>query len=245
MAPRTRQLMEKLRGANVEVVDVFEAFRHAREQSGDDSRSALYLAEDTHWSPAGVDLVAKLVARRLTALGWVQPGGVDYVEKAAPTPRLGDIVRMSQTPSIDRAVPPENVAAFQVVRADNAQLYKDDPNAEVVVIGDSFMRIYQEDQPMAAGFIAHLAKELKQPVLSLVNDGGGSTLVREELCARPPFLMKRKVLVWEFVERDFGLGLKGWQKTRLPDPHPGPLPGGEGVAAPVALAPKIDPRPQI
>jgi hypothetical protein len=216
VAPRTRELMAKLRAANVEVVDVFEAFRQAREKNGDESRSALYLAQDTHWSPAGVDLVAKLVARRLTALGWVQPGGVDYLEKPAPTPRLGDIVRMLQTPQIDRAVAPENVAAFQVARAENAQLYKDDPNAEVVVIGDSFMRIYQEDQPMAAGFIAHLAKELKQPVLSLVNDGGGSTLVREELCARPPFFMKRKVLLWEFVERDIGIGLKGWQRTRLP-----------------------------
>jgi hypothetical protein len=52
-------------------------------------------------------------------------------------------------------------------------------------------------------------------MMSLVNDGGGSTLVREELCARPVFLQKKKVVLLEFVERDIGLGLKGWQNTRL------------------------------
>ena len=36
-----------------------------------------------------------------------------------------------------------------------------------------------EDEPGAAGFIAHLARELGQPLTSIVNDGGASTLVRQ------------------------------------------------------------------
>ena len=105
-----------------------------------------------------------------------------------------------------------------MVGYDDNQPYKDGLEGEVLVLGDSFMRIYQQDTPTAAGFIAHLAKELKQPMMSLVNDGGGSTLVREELAARPIFLQNKKVVVWEFVERDIGLGIKGWQRTRLPAP---------------------------
>jgi hypothetical protein len=83
-------------------------------------------------------------------------------------------------------------------------------------MGDSFMRIYHTDIPNSAGFIAHLAKELKQPLMSIVNDGGGATLVREELSARPIFLNNKKVVVWEFVERDIGMAVKGWTRTRLP-----------------------------
>lgn len=213
LAPRTQEVLEGLRAAKIEVVDLFQEFREARRQG--DSQAPLYLAQDTHWSPAGVALAAKAVARRLTALGWIQPGRVEYNERTAPVQRLGDILRMMQAPVIERSLKPENVSATQVVRAENAQPYQDEADAEILVLGDSFMRIYQEDQPNAAGFIAHLAKDLKQPMMSLVNDGGGSTLVREELCSRPMFLQKKKVVLWEFVERDIGIGLKGWQRTPL------------------------------
>ena len=69
--------------------------------------------------------------------------------------------------------------------AGHATAYQDDPDAEILVLGDSFLRIYQQDEPGAAGFIAHLAQELQQPLTSLVNDGGASTLVRQELYRRP------------------------------------------------------------
>lgn len=219
MAPRTREVMEKLRVANVEVVDLFKEFREAR-QRNDSEHAPLYLAQDTHWSPAGVNIAAKAVATRLKELGWADSGKNEYVERASQVQRIGDIVKMLQAPNIERTVQPEKVAAVQIVRADNGQLYKDDPNAEILVLGDSFMRIYQEDAPNGAGFIAHLAKELKQPVLSLVNDGGGATLVREELCARPIYLRHKKVVIWEFVERDIGLAVKGWPQTRLPADAP-------------------------
>jgi hypothetical protein len=214
-APRTRELLEKLQAARIEVIDLFREFGQARQPSGPASRPALYLAQDTHWSPAGVDLAAKAVARRLTELGWIQPGPVEYCGRPAPVRRLGDIVRMLQVPMIERRITPEAVASVQVVRCDNGQLYRDGAEAQILVMGDSFMRIYQLDEPNAAGFIAHLAKQLKQPLMSLVNDGGGSTLVRQELRARPLFLKNKKVVIWEFVERDIGLGVEGWKRVPL------------------------------
>jgi hypothetical protein len=215
LAPRTQDLLETLRAANVEVIDLFKEFGEARQQTGSASQASLYLAQDTHWSPAGVDLAAKAVARRLVELGWVQPGQVDYSDRSVPVQRLGDVLRMLQVPLIERRVNPETVSGVQVVRHDNGELYKDASDAEILVLGDSFMRIYQQDQPSAAGFIAHLAKELKHPLMSLVNDGGGSTLVRQELRARPEFLKNKKVVLWEFVERDIGLGLEGWKLVPL------------------------------
>lgn len=218
MARRTRELLEKLRAANVEVIDLFREFGAARQQFDSPHQPPLYLAQDTHWSPAGVDLAAKVVARRLKELGWVQLGHVEYNERSAPVRRLGDILRMMQVPLVERHVNPETVPCVQLIHRDNNEPYKDAANAEILVLGDSFMRIYQQDEPKAAGFIAHLAKELKQPLISLVNDGGGSTLVRQELRGRPAFLKDKKVVLWEFVERDIGLGLEGWRLVPLPAP---------------------------
>jgi hypothetical protein len=216
LAPRTQDLLNRLRAANVEVIDLFKEFGQARLETGSASQASLYLTQDTHWSPAGVELAAKTVARRLLALGWVRPGPVDYRERSAPVPRLGDVLRLMQVPLIERRVNPETIPCVQVVRRDNSELYQEAPDAEVLVLGDSFVRIYQRDEPGAAGFIAHLGKELKQPLMALVNDGGGSTLVRQELHGRPAFLKNKKVVLWEFVERDIGLGLEGWELVPLP-----------------------------
>lgn len=216
LAPRTQDLMDRLRAAHVEVIDLFKEYADARQQRGSDSQASLYLAQDTHWSPAGLALAAKAVAGRLVGLGWMEPGQVGYRERPARIQRLGDIVRMLQVPLVERRLKPETVPCAQVVRRDNGQFYQEAPDAELLVLGDSFMRIYQRDEPGAAGFIAHLGKELKQPLMSLVNDGGGSTLVRQELHGRPTFLKHKKVVLWEFVERDIGLGLEGWPLVPLP-----------------------------
>lgn len=216
LAPPTRDLLERLKAAHVDVVDLFTAFREARQPGGAASEVPLYLAQDTHWSPTGMKLAAQVAARRLCELGWLQPGTLDYTERAVATNRLGDIVRMLQAPSIERAVAPEAVTCQQVFRRDTGALFQEDPSAELLVLGDSFQRIYQRDTPEAAGFIAHLAKELKQPLMGLVNDGGGSTLVREELRNRLSALKYKKVVLWEFVERDIALGLNGWKIVALP-----------------------------
>ena len=242
LSPRTRDLLDRLRATNVEVIDLFQAFGQARQPTSAVSQASLYLAQDTHWSPAGVEVAARLVAHRLLELGWARPGPVDYAERPAPVRRLGDVVRMLQAPQIERRVPPETVPCVQVVRRDNGQPYQDAPEAEILVLGDSFTRIYQRDEPGAAGFIAHLAEELKQPLLSLVNDGGGSTLVRQELRGRPAFLKNKKVLLWEFVERDIGLGLEGWQRVALPPPV---SPGSAGPGNDLGTLPKPKTPPRF
>ena len=86
----------------------------------------------------------------------------------------------------------------------------------MLVLGDSFLRIYQTDDPKAAGFLAHLARNLKRPVASIVNDGGASTLVRQQLRRNPDLLEGKKLVVWEFVERDLRFGTEGWKKIPIP-----------------------------
>ncbi len=203
----TLTLIDRLRRAGIEVVDLFHLFGKHKGASP----VPLYLARDTHWSPAAVDLAAGAVAARLEELGWARPGTVDYNVRPVVVPRRSDIAKMTQVPPIEAFYPPEEVTVGQVHDKKTDAIYHDDPNASVLVLGDSFLRIYQTDEPKAAGFIAHLSRQLRQPVASIVNDGGASTLVRQELARRPQLLDGKSVVIWEFVERDVRFGTEGWK----------------------------------
>jgi hypothetical protein len=122
---------------------------------------------------------------------------------------------MLEVPQIERALEPESLACLQVVQSDTGTPYRDAPESEILILGDSFLRIYQQDEPGAAGFIAHLARGLGQPLTSMVNDGGASTLVRQELAHRPALLTNKKLVIWEFAERDIRYGTEGWQIVPL------------------------------
>jgi hypothetical protein len=113
--------------------------------------------------------------------------------------------------------------------------------ATVLVLGDSFCRIYQYPEPQSlgempatagaghpgesgakrllpgsAGFISHLALALKSPVDAIVSDGGAATDVRRRLSTNPEILEGKQVVVWEFVERDIAMGSQGWEDVALP-----------------------------
>jgi hypothetical protein len=208
----TLTLISRLRRAGVEVVDLFELF--GRHKAG--SQHPLYLAGDTHWSAAAAAIGASAVADRLEKLGWVQPGSAAYDVQQVMVPRRSDIARMTRVPLIEASYPAEEIGALQVRDKATGVLYRDDPAASVLVLGDSFLRIYQTDEPKAAGFIAHLARDLRQPVSSVINDGGASTLVRQELARRPQLLNGKTVVIWEFVERDIRFGTEGWKAVPLP-----------------------------
>lgn len=202
--PETREFFAGCAAAGVEVVDLFVRYREAA------SRVPLYLVQDTHWSPYGIEVAARAVAERIG-----RRGGDTFETRAAPLDLHGDLVRMLQSPVIETCLAPEHIEAARAPGTSTA-------SAPVLVLGDSFARIFQTDEPRDAGFIAHLARVLGEPVASLVNDGGASTLVRQELFRRPQLLADAKVVVWEFTERDLRLGTDGWQAVPLP-PLPSPL----------------------
>ncbi len=210
------ELLSRLEVAQVPVVNLFRLFASARAAASTNSE-ALYLVEDSHWSPAGVRLAAQAVAARIRESGRVSAGNVVYQQRPIEVRRVGDILRMLQVPALERRTGAETIICEQVLNSGTSALYQDDPNGQVLVLGDSFLRVFQNDDPGGAGFVAHLARELGQPLASIVSDGGASTLVRQELFRRSHLLKGKKVVVWEFVERDIRLGAEGWQVIRFPD----------------------------
>lgn len=211
----TRAVMYGLKAAGVEVVDLFAVLHRAKLDQ--EQTNALYLIQDSHWSPLGMRIAAQAVAARILQKGWLSRGDTAYAERPVPLERLGDILRMLQVPALERRTKPETTTCMQIVDPATGKVYRDDADSEILVLGDSFLRIYESDQPGSAGFVAHLAKALGCPLASLVNDGGASTLVRQELCRRPALLANKKLVIWEFVERDIRLGTEGWQVVQLPE----------------------------
>lgn len=225
----TRQMIADLKAASVETVDLFEVLVHK-------SAGESYLARDTHWTPQGARAAAEAVARRVREMIPIRDNGVRspeggqgarphggqalparYAVKQVTLHRAGDILHMIQVPQIEQQFEPETLACEQVIAANTGERYRDDPASDILVLGDSFLRIYERDEPKSAGFIAHLARELNQPLDSIVSDGGASTRVREELACEPARLAHKRLVVWEFIERDIRFGMEGWQDVALSD----------------------------
>jgi len=210
--PTTRAVLAQLQAAGVEVVDLFDIYGRCREAQG----AGCYLAQDSHWSPLGLELAADVVARRLLDADWVRQGPVRYETKPVTIQRYGDVLRMMRVPQVERLYEPERIECTQVLDSRTGKPYVDDPNSPVLVLGDSFLRIFERDEPGSGGFVAHLARHLGFALTSVINDGGASTLVRQQLARKPSLLAGKKVVIWEFVERDIRFGTEGWQVIPLP-----------------------------
>ncbi len=252
-----RELVNDLRGRQVTAVDLFTVFAAARARLAPGAAGTeplLYLARDTHWTPLGARLAALAVADQLREMSRAPSESIEFEVRRVPVLRWGDILEMMQIPGLRTAFPPELVDCRQVLdpvlgplmptASDRPGTYRyPGQKATVLVLGDSFSRIYQLAEPQSlgelptpelggndrkepagtkrrlpgsAGFISQLALELKSPVDAIVSDGGASTDVRRKLSTNPEILEGKQVVIWEFVERDIALGAEGWEDVALP-----------------------------
>lgn len=209
----TLVLLDSLRQSGIATVDLVHALRAAREKAPVD----LYLHRDTHWAPAGLGVAADEISKALLAIPEIASNNNPsrYGAKDTTIERWGDICEMTSLPNRRSLWKTESVIACQV-RDSSGAVYRDSSAAKVLWLGDSYSRIYQTDAPKAAGVIAQVAKRIGQPLSSIVNDGGASTVVRRQLLRKPQLLANAKVVVWTFVERDIRFGEGGWALEKLP-----------------------------
>lgn len=250
-----KKILDSLTALGFNTVDLYTPLWNAK---ADDAKlGALYLNDDTHWTPRGAELAAREISakvRELANSGAVNigPETMNYVATDSVADRMGDIGEMSglnkfsvfksqrvvghvvsQETVTERAAAPTAsdsadsaiatadsstaaVAPQQVIYDTTRTPFKDDfRKSKILILGDSFSRIYQTDAPVNAGWIAHFAREMKRPVSSIVSDGGASTLVREKLARKANVLKGKKLLIWEFVERDLRFGAEGWKDVKF------------------------------
>ena len=141
--PFGRKFLLDLALQGVETVDLLSPFLADRKASTGKGEP-LYQAQDTHWTTRGLELAAKLVAKRITRFPWFKGIAAHrraYTTKDESFTRHGDLY--SRLPEAERAkFPPETLVGHQVVNADGT-LYEDDPDSPIVVLGDSFTGVYE------------------------------------------------------------------------------------------------------
>lgn len=205
-------------------VTLFEAapLLAARRQS---TGQPQYLATDTHWHPAAMaavaDALAAAVAPRLSA------PSRQYTRVATVVTNLGDVAAMLQLPRDQRLFAPEVVTVQRVLH--QGRPWQSDPSAEVLLLGDSFCNIYSLGSMgwgSHAGFAEQLAFALQRPVDTIIRNDAGAYATREllmhELALHPARLDGKRVVIWEFAERELSVGDWKLLAPRAADGTPAP-----------------------
>lgn len=201
--PSYASFLSRMEAAGIGYVDLTKVLWRSR------GAAPLFLATDTHWSPAGLGLAAKAVAEAVRRLGiaWAGPP-MSYLGAPLAIAGKGDTVAMLEL--ADAA--PEAVTAERVFTAAGA-LWTPDAGAEILLLGDSFANIYADPNlgwGSGAGLAAQLSAELARPVDALAVNDNGSYAARAALAADirrgRDRLAVKKVVIYEFACRELAFG---------------------------------------
>jgi alginate O-acetyltransferase complex protein AlgJ len=129
--------------------------------------------------------------------------------------RLGDLHSRLPEPQKKR-YQPETLAAHQVVRADDS-FYEDEPDSPIVVLGDSFTGVYELTDAEHAGFSAHLARDVSQPIDLVMSYGGGPNVRTKLLRRGEAALARKKLVIWVMADRDLYDYWEDWQPAQTPE----------------------------
>ncbi|MFZ1218230.1 MAG: hypothetical protein WAO00_03005 [Chthoniobacterales bacterium] len=184
-----------------------------------------YLATDTHWTPAAMQYVAKMMM--FSAAPRLPPG---QTHGTVPTPKeivgKGDLVRMLKLPDQQRLYPPEKVMIEQVMV--NNQFWRPSPDADVLLLGDSFSNIFSLAAlgwGESAGLAEHFSAKLGgRPVDCILRNSDGAFATREilshELARGKDRLAGKKLVIWEFAARELAFGDWKMLDMKLGQPMP-------------------------
>ncbi len=191
-----------------------------------------YLRTDTHWRPEAVELTAGLLAAAVEPRLGAAGVGSGYRRRPVEVENLGDIAAMLGLPADQLLFPAERVTARMVLDA-AGRPWRRDPEAEVLLLGDSFTNVYSDPAlgwGGGAGLAEQLAYELGRPVDKLALNAGGAHATREALrralATGRTRLEGKRVVVYQFATRELSSG--DWRRVALPSREgPGRLGGVE------------------
>jgi lysophospholipase L1-like esterase len=179
---------------NARVIDLSEAFWSEKENA------PLFLKQDTHWTPKGMQLAAAKVA----AIIGTGTSPTTSLDPPVEVRSVGDLVEQLNLPRGGMEWFMPETALVQAVTG-----FVPDPTAKVTLLGDSFTNIYSSkslDWGEDAGFAEHLAHRMGQPLDVIAINGQASTGVRKELAMRgKDHLKKKKTVIWAIATRDLFL----------------------------------------
>jgi len=201
------QFLDELRGHGVAVFD-------AREGLTADSPVPVFLSQDTHWTPAFMERVASGLAKYVATLSPLPaPENRAALHAVAqPVSRVGDIVDMLKLPDTQTWFQAQSVLTHQVRDASDTP-WESDPNADVLLLGDSFSNIFSLEGMgwgAASGLGPQLSLALERPIDVIAQNDSGAFATRQalarELAAGEDRLHGKQVVIWEFASRELSVG---------------------------------------
>jgi SGNH hydrolase-like domain, acetyltransferase AlgX len=199
--------VQELRGNGVLLFD-------ARDGLSVSAKDSLFLEQDTHWTPAFMEHVAVALAdfvnQHSPLPASAEVASLHTVE--SPMARLGDIVEMLKLPETQTLFVAQNVLVHQVRDAEDNP-WQSNPNADVLLLGDSFTNIFSLEGMGwgdASGLGPQLSRALGRPVDVLSQNDSGAFATRQalarELAAGTDRLRGKRVVIWEFASRELSVG---------------------------------------
>jgi hypothetical protein len=172
-----------------------------------------FLEQDTHWTPAWMNQVAREMAAFIkTSVPLPDVDAPGWKVQEQPATRVGDIVDMLKLPEGQTVFSPLTTTIAKVTNA-AGENFEPDLKADVLLLGDSFTNIFSQ-APMgwgeSAGFAPHLAVALGRPLDVIAQNDAGAfatrNLLARELAAGEDRLAGKRVVIWQFASRELGVG---------------------------------------
>jgi alginate O-acetyltransferase complex protein AlgJ len=243
--PSFGTFLARLEADGVVVFDPTPLLRAWEKESG---KPSAYLATDTHWRPQAMAAVAEGLAAMVEQRAELSdPRAPRYTRGALEVSNFGDLTTMLSLPANQRLFPPETVTV-EPVRGPDAGSWRPEPEAEVLLLGDSFSNVYSNREAFTnrvagrayhwgegAGLAEQLSFFLQRPVDRIVQNAGGSHTTRRDLARSIARERERgqdrlrhvRVLIYQFAVRELAAG--DWQEIELP---PAPDAAAEAAATP-------------
>ena len=199
--------LDRLRSSGVEVHDLVPLYQEMRAAG-----TRLFLESDSHWTPEAMTRAARVIAAATSVQAPGEPSPVLERQLTAS----GDLAQLLGRQR-------KETVRQRMLLSRNDRLWKPDPEAPYLLLGDSFSNIYSLDAMgwgIGAGFAEALSIELRAPVDRIARNSDGAFASREELLRAPLRLANKSVVVWQFAMRELSFG--DWKVLPLNAPTPEP-----------------------
>jgi len=206
---------DQLQAEGVLVLDLSPLLSELKTARG----APLYLATDTHWRPETMTVVAGRLAAFIEEHVQLPPEDVSYRSATLEVVNQGDTTRLLDLKSPAVLFPSETVRIRQISPV-NGTRWRSDPDAAVLLLGDSFTNIYSLETMgwgESAGLAEQLSYELGRSVDRISQNDGGAHAPREQLATElsrgRDRLAGKRVVVYQFSERELSYG--DWRSVDL------------------------------
>jgi alginate O-acetyltransferase complex protein AlgJ len=203
-------LYTELSKQGVQVLDLIPLFLTAN------NKEQLYCKTDTHYSGAGLSLVASEFSKEIKKNDWY--AGVrkkTYAKTKQEISIHGDLAAMEKSDS------KETLSLDFVTDSVKDKAEVPDPDSPVLLLGDSHTLVFSVGGDLhshGAGLFDQLSADIKFPVDLLGVRGSGATPSRIKLYQRARkdklFLEKKKIVIWCLSAREL-TGSGGWKKIPI------------------------------